>query len=381
MSSNWREAESLVKLREQLNEMYPTRNKSEDGTIGDVRHQQEHSDHNPNSHDVVCALDVTHDPASGCDSYKLAEQLRTNPDARLQYIISNRKIANADPVGGAARWEWRPYNGSNPHDLHVHFSARQEPSVYDNAAPWTLQRIDPAGEPRAVTHPKLRRGSKGEEVSRVQYLVGAPNDGKFGAKTEAAVKAFQDGHGLVADGIVGGYTWRELDKLSEPWRASPPQAGATPAAGPENAPATAPAAERKVLFEARGKMSTFGGQTDSGMKTVEGLALYNSVADFVRHGIADYIGPPTPYSGLGRRLNTSKFYIACRWDPTTYPRLRDSVAHVTNVRNGKTALLRPVDYGPNEKTGRVADLSPGAAAYLGLETNDVCEVVVYEDGK
>jgi peptidoglycan hydrolase-like protein with peptidoglycan-binding domain len=43
-------------------------------------------------------------------------------------------------------------------------------------------------------------------------------DGMFGAATEAAVKAFQKAHGIVADGIVGPYTWREL--LKEP---PPPQ--------------------------------------------------------------------------------------------------------------------------------------------------------------
>lgn len=57
----------------------------------------------------------------------------------------------------------------------------------------------------------LRRGSKGEEVKRLQNLLGGLNpDGIFGAKTEAAVKAFQKANGLAVDGIVGPKTWSAL---------------------------------------------------------------------------------------------------------------------------------------------------------------------------
>ena len=58
----------------------------------------------------------------------------------------------------------------------------------------------------------LKRGSSGDEVSAVQrrlkqwgYYTGAV-DGIFGAKTTAAVKAFQKKNGLVVDGIVGAKT-------------------------------------------------------------------------------------------------------------------------------------------------------------------------------
>lgn len=66
--------------------------------------------------------------------------------------------------------------------------------------------------------PTLRRGSSGEYVTLLQTKLiqlgfdlspyGA--DGKFGAKTENAVKAFQKDHGLTADGIVGPKTWEAL---------------------------------------------------------------------------------------------------------------------------------------------------------------------------
>jgi len=37
-------------------------------------------------------------------------------------------------------------------------------------------------------------------------------DGHFGARTEAAVKAFQKAQGIAADGIVGDVTWVNIDE-------------------------------------------------------------------------------------------------------------------------------------------------------------------------
>lgn len=68
------------------------------------------------------------------------------------------------------------------------------------------------------TLPLLRRGSAGDAVRAVQYLLltrgltlprcGA--DGDFGAETEGAVKEFQRLKGLEADGECGALTWDAL---------------------------------------------------------------------------------------------------------------------------------------------------------------------------
>ncbi len=76
-----------------------------------------------------------------------------------------------------------------------------------------------APPPEPGKHPTLRRGDSGSEVAECQrillkrgYDLGAYGaDGKFGAKTEAAVKAFQRDNGLAADGVCGPMTWAKLD--------------------------------------------------------------------------------------------------------------------------------------------------------------------------
>ena len=89
---------------------------------------------------------------------------------------------------------------------------------------------EPAPEPEPEKKPTLKRGSKGPYVVECQedliylgYDVGKTGaDGKFGANTEKAVKAFQkehdgpDGRALKVDGIVGQATWWALDEAIKP---------------------------------------------------------------------------------------------------------------------------------------------------------------------
>ena len=56
----------------------------------------------------------------------------------------------------------------------------------------------------------LKLGSEGEDVKKLQIKLGVDPIGKFGPKTEAAVKAWQSSNGLTADGIVGDGTWSKL---------------------------------------------------------------------------------------------------------------------------------------------------------------------------
>ena len=62
----------------------------------------------------------------------------------------------------------------------------------------------------------LKLGSEGEDVKKLQAKLGIEAIGKFGPKTDAAVKAWQSAHGLTADGIVGDGTWGKLFGTTTP---------------------------------------------------------------------------------------------------------------------------------------------------------------------
>lgn len=220
--ASWRLAKSLVKLRDQFNRRYPKRDKSSDGTIGDTAHSSRKSDHNPwvkdGSMGVVTALDITHDPKVGCDTWAIAEILRQQRDPRIKYVISNYRIFSSieNP------WQWRKYTGSNPHSHHMHVSVKSEKKFYDSEKVWQSgekQPPGPAPQPdpneNPKTRPELQVGDKGELVAEVQTLVWVTPDGDFGPQTEGAVKSFQARNGLKPDGIVGPQTWAALDKIEQ----------------------------------------------------------------------------------------------------------------------------------------------------------------------
>lgn len=135
----WRLAYSLATLRDQVNAYAPNRSKLSDGTIGDPAHAAVPSDHNENAAGVVCALDLTHDPAGGFDAHAIADILLVNRHPELKYLISNSRIA-----GAWSGWRWQPYYGINPHDKHIHVSvgigedgSSQPP--YDSTQPWYIK--------------------------------------------------------------------------------------------------------------------------------------------------------------------------------------------------------------------------------------------------
>lgn len=139
----WTLAASLATLRREVDAAFPGRSKISDGTIGDTAHAARKSDHNPDEHQVVRAWDCTRDVVAGIDvADYLAEWLRRVRDPRIKYLIFRRRICSSYPVGGAAPYVWRPYDGLNAHEHHLHISVQPAP-VGDDARAWGFSLTPP----------------------------------------------------------------------------------------------------------------------------------------------------------------------------------------------------------------------------------------------
>ena len=114
-------SKAAVQMREQIDDSFADRSRKSDGWIGNEKHQNTKSDHNPlPDTGEVCAIDVD---AKLCDqpemSIYLAEQIRVaaKTDKRISYIIHVGKIASAKSF-----WRFVKYRGVNPHTRHIHIS-------------------------------------------------------------------------------------------------------------------------------------------------------------------------------------------------------------------------------------------------------------------
>lgn len=168
------------------------------------------------------------------------------------------------------------------------------------------------------------------------------------------IESIQNILGVAVDGKVGPNTHKSLDDLD--------------AVAWGNLPSN--------VIQLVGKMSTFGGPNDTGVKPDEGLAAWDSAgseevqAAFDPQGVPLFLdAQPSGTTGLARRLNPDSAYIAYRFNENLARSIvRKQVAILQ--ANGRTIKALVADWGPNVRTGRVIDMSPGAAKFLGLQTDD-----------
>lgn len=120
----WRLSLAAERLRNEINTMWPHRDKKSDGSIGDFSHSQRASDHNPDKNGWVRAIDVDEDlnGVDGSDpiiANKLAAAIVeiAKTDDRIKYVIFERQIWSK-----TSKWQARPYSGENAHLHHIHIS-------------------------------------------------------------------------------------------------------------------------------------------------------------------------------------------------------------------------------------------------------------------
>lgn len=121
-----------VKLRDQVNKRFPSRDKTSDGWIGDRAHQARKSDHNADARGWVHAIDIDADLVpwnarlSRRAARALADQLieygRSGlPGAdRIKYVVFDGQIASG--TYPTTFWTWRGTGYGHHHHIHVSFT-------------------------------------------------------------------------------------------------------------------------------------------------------------------------------------------------------------------------------------------------------------------
>lgn len=212
----WRPAPAILTFLAEVNALAPHRNKASDGIIGDAAHAASASDHNPNVEGVVCAIDITHDPANGVDIAVLYEYLRTHPHPNQKYIIANGRIASR-----AYDWRDRPYFG-DPHTNHLHTSVgvgtdgHSAPGTYNDTSPWL---VGFGGNQTVPQHPPV---SSEEDMPAFLFIVpdgrvfAVPRNGSkpWHIKGEESLAAFKYA-GVVENGPSRPVTGKIADQLVE----------------------------------------------------------------------------------------------------------------------------------------------------------------------
>jgi hypothetical protein len=122
---------------------------------------------------------------------------------------------------------------------------------------------------------------------------------------------------------------------------------------------------------ASGKAGILGGPKDRGVKPDDKLALPTG-----KHFTFERV----------HSLNPKSFYCAMRWDyklPNKSPEeakrwWANKKIQVTNPANGKSVIVRAVDFGPHENTGLTISLSPAALEALEIAIGDEVEIAFAE---
>lgn len=228
---------NLLEGRDQLNKRFPNRDKSSEGTIGDIAHQSTSSSHNPDESgnpefsdhdnvDEVRAADFDKDlRATDGTTMEQVVQLwitkaRSGEMWWVRYFIYNKRIWHKGDG-----YKTRVYTGSNPHTDHVHVNSdfTQKADIVTGTN-WHLDEVNKPTSPTAPTPHIVKKGDKGVEVGWIQeflrynfaayrHVVRVDRgsllvvDRDFGPQTEAWVKEFQSRTGLTEDGIVGPKTF------------------------------------------------------------------------------------------------------------------------------------------------------------------------------
>ncbi len=232
--SDWFLAPSLDALRDEVDARWPNRSTVSDGTIGDAAHSARVSQHNPNDDPndavpdgAVTAIDITSTNATLRDAVLEA----AIGDDRVWYVINRGHIWSR-----THGWAKQDYDGSNPHNGHIHISLRQTGSAVKDRSSWGIRKSAPAPKPEpkpepseqriAKLSPRTKPGKRWRQVRVLQRLLIAAGYGPikgavtsfYGPQTQAAVARFHNANphlkskGVARDVVIGSKGYAELQR-------------------------------------------------------------------------------------------------------------------------------------------------------------------------
>jgi hypothetical protein len=230
-----------VKLRDQLNQRFPGRDKSSDGWVGDSAHQARKSDHNPDKNGWVHAIDIDENMGKGAGrrgatAREFADQLiklaREGKDrGRLKYVVYENRIASGSYKDKF--WVWREGNWGHQHHIHVSFTekAQNDNAEFDlpifsteDPAPVVVKPSPSTTPPPAANNKvpvfpnNLEFGNKNESIRLLQkqliakgFDIPAGATSYYGDQTRKAAKEFYRSIGLTSNGSkFGAKAWKRL---------------------------------------------------------------------------------------------------------------------------------------------------------------------------
>ncbi|HLL55984.1 MAG TPA: peptidoglycan-binding protein [Myxococcaceae bacterium] len=184
---------------------------------------------------------------------KLGEVRRAHPDwtpeQQLRGAVAayNMGARNVQTLGGMDRGttgdDYSADVWARAQTLAPHFGgaaaggATSQPELSPDAPGTARRQSGTTGTTGASGRGNLERGADSAQVGSVQRQLRAagfspgPIDNKFGPRTEAAVRRFQEAHGLKVDGIVGPRTRAALAAANEPGAQRPTTGGSRPTGG------------------------------------------------------------------------------------------------------------------------------------------------------
>lgn len=264
--------------------------------------------------------------------------------------VSTEQNENLDRI-----CDW--HNGrSRDLDVSVHFNASQHTSKPVGTEVWYVTQEDRAAAMATAIADAGALKDRGPKYSNSLYFLN---------HTEKPAILIE---------VCFGDSQADCDAYRENFREICRTIAATLGEYDADEPGPTPEPDDDVLVHVTGSCSWFGGPDDDGVSPSEGLAFLYEVSD-----APDLFLPSQPpgTTGLARRLDPETFYVATRWDYSITPKdmLRDQSKMALVRANDREELARPADWGPNENTGRVADISPGLMDALGIGTDDEVEVI------